>query len=370
MSAYVAPLAMECLIRGNRKLPGIRRGLTLVEVFVVIVIIIILLGLLMPGISHSSNDTRRRMVCLNNMRNLAKAVAQFELTTQVFPGYQSAFAANRSDPGDCKLGTWVVSLLPYLEQQTLSDSWNAPDSNAAWRNAAPRSVSSTSTETNVEAFFPSLSLTICPSDINDEKHGRNSYIANCGFWVLSAPMEVRTSSVFGYQNQAGDIIHSQKSANGLFVDWTSSGVQKISRGDIFDGNSHTLLFAENLQADSWRYMAPETPAGSTRTHVGMVWHYRLDDPAKTPESRPRADLVQPINKINGDRLQAIVGDPQAARPSSLHSGSATVGMVDGSTRPIDEEIDYVIYQALLTPQTSRADVPDNVNLMLERKLMD
>lgn len=71
------------------------------------------------------------------------------------------------------------------------------------------------------------------------------------------------------------------------------------------------------------------------------------------------------NKINGDKLTAAVGSFEVARPSSHHSGVVVGAMLDGSTSSISEDIDYTVYQALLTPQTKQSDVPNPAYLLKE-----
>lgn len=76
-----------------------RRGLTLLEVLVVLTIIGILVALLLPAIQYS-RETARRMDCSNRMRQIVAAVHLYESTSGVLP-QQTGF---------------LRKLLPYLEQ--------------------------------------------------------------------------------------------------------------------------------------------------------------------------------------------------------------------------------------------------------------
>ena len=64
-------------------------GFTLVELLVVIAIIGILVGLLLPAIGYVQR-LARRTTCLNNMRELTKAVMMFETTKRRYPGYHES----------------------------------------------------------------------------------------------------------------------------------------------------------------------------------------------------------------------------------------------------------------------------------------
>ena len=70
-------------------------------------------------------------------------------------------------------------------------------------------------------------------------------------------------------------------------------------------------------------------------------------------------------EINGDKLSTKVGDFEYARPSSNHPGTVVAAMLDGSTKSIDEKIEYHVYQALMTPQTRQSDVPYHLYLLKE-----
>ena len=97
----------------------------------------------------------------------------------------------------------------------------------------------------------------------------------------------------------------------------------------------------------------------------MVWLYRLDDPSKTTKTTTPADPIKPQNKVNGDKLATVVGNYETARPGSNHPGVVVVAMLDGSTKNLDEAVEYHVYQALMTPQTKQSDVPYHQYLLKE-----
>ena len=98
------------------------------------------------------------------------------------------------------------------------------------------------------------------------------------------------------------------------------------------------------------------PFGSHFVH-GMVWH-RFD-----ASGAAGATAAPDLYKINGGRRFVDRMSPGnmhiLARPSSAHSGGVNGGFADGSTRFISDEIDYRVYQALLTPKGKASDVPFN-----------
>jgi prepilin-type N-terminal cleavage/methylation domain-containing protein len=88
------------------------RGFTLVELLVVIAIIGILIAMLMPAI-QAAREAARRTQCLNNLKQQGLAVHVLHDVRKMLP---SSRACDHKD-------TWLVQIMPYLEEKNLSAQW-------------------------------------------------------------------------------------------------------------------------------------------------------------------------------------------------------------------------------------------------------
>jgi len=128
--------------------PDPQRGFTLIELLVVIAIIGVLVSLLLPAV-QAARASSRRMQCVNNLKQLGLAIANYESSHQSYPpayvgdprASGTAYGVSYPDDNRNTLPgfAWGALILPQLEQAPVHSAFNfnlpcwAPDNSTSAR---------------------------------------------------------------------------------------------------------------------------------------------------------------------------------------------------------------------------------------------
>ncbi len=140
----------------NRVRPENPRGFTLIELLVVIAIIAVLIALLLPAV-QAAREAARRAQCVNNLKQMGLAIANYESSNLSYPIGVLKSSANPGAgipalPG-CNFYagyTWADYIWPYVEQSALANSMNFSGAYNSVRNGT--------------AFGTKINAYVCPSD--------------------------------------------------------------------------------------------------------------------------------------------------------------------------------------------------------------
>ncbi|MCC9603955.1 DUF1559 domain-containing protein [Stieleria sp. JC731] len=277
-----------------------RAGFTLVELLVVIAIIGILVGLLLPAV-QAAREAARRMSCSNNFRQIGLAVQNYHTTFKHLPTQGTGTGLDPisgsppmiwhySDRTNQKSLSFLVPLLPFIEQQGLWDQISAPldvdgDGNIDYPPMGPKPQSGVYLYTPWVTEIPMLR---CPSDPGRglPALARTNYAACLGDTSIGATLGLTSETAGDYADPlpATEAI-VDRYLRGMFVPR-----KKMDMNDVKDGLSNTICCGE-IMTDRGVYDIRTRAAFDVTAIDG--YDVKLSSGGGTMACRTNANLIDP-----------------------------------------------------------------------------
>ncbi|HBN77239.1 MAG TPA: hypothetical protein DD473_15775, partial [Planctomycetaceae bacterium] len=309
---------------------GKRIGFTIIELLVSLFIIGLLIALLLPAVQNARSSVRK-ISCLNRMRNVNLAMIQVVEQNGRFPAcgnFTKEFGRHHS---------WVIDVLPWLEQGTFADKWNKD-----------RSINDPENLPLTTQHFPILT---CPADISvDGGKGDLSFVVNGG-WGYTVYHKGVHDCPIDPQGRRLDLNGNGESCpplgeadgkpsdkqlyfyTGLFFNetWKTEISERHHRpATVTDGMSNTLVMSENVRTgfnpdekdDPWGSSWASPSPKLTSFHIGNPCEGAVCAPGKVDYNRSNSGQF----RINSGLRSAEGTSPI---PNSFHKGGVNMAFADG-----------------------------------------
>ena len=293
----------------RRQLDGLVRGVTLIEVVVVIAVIGLLIALLMPAL-QSARATARRLQCHHNLRQLGLAMQHYHVAHRSFPyGVNGGWGHS-----------WSAHILPYVEQTDLAETIPWSD-RGWWRGTDANSLALQKLAQTRISFFR------CPAQAGPETWSVNQlddrFVTN---YLACAGGDARHDN-----HGPGGMSES----NGIVVAADFLGYTRPPRRlrDVRDGTSNTLLLSEAvfmLDADEGCFVCDRF----------YLYHPNADTLAGSDFSEALGSTYYPLNTRSHREIA------RECAFSSAHFDGVVGALADGSTGFFDSSISLTVWRNL------------------------
>jgi prepilin-type N-terminal cleavage/methylation domain-containing protein len=218
-------------------------GFTLIEMLVVITIIAVLVALLLPAI-QSAREAAHKLACLNNLKQIGLGFHTYHDTRKEFPPAQYLISTNTQGVRLACGFSWLVALLPQLEQSQLSERLDLHN----WGPATSASGLSAGKAKAIDAVKTTqLSLTICPSNPHKPWAG-SPKVALTNYKAMGASHWESLAQARGWGEPnppcQGGVLYP--ASGNHHPDGACPPCDPTRISDFTDGTSHTILCVETI----------------------------------------------------------------------------------------------------------------------------
>ncbi len=305
---------MKCL--RTRNSIRARSGFTLIELLVVIAIIAVLISLLLPAVQQA-REAARRSQCKNNLKQIGLAIQNFHEVKGTLP-------SSRLGP---QHASWVVQILPYIDQTPLYKQWNLNDTYYLQKPVART--------TSIPMFYcPSRRAPMLSTQFEISSTGlpdTQPYPGALGDYAANGGAHV--NAIVDNPLCNGAMCEAQSQLTGSQIVKTQS---RTGLRDFKDGTSNVFLVGEKH--------VPESKFGQSGPSWGDGAIYNGDFPRNYNRLAGRDNVGQPRFKIaaHGEDLSG----PWHCRFGSHHPGACHFAFADGHVANLNVTTDIDVLHKL------------------------
>jgi prepilin-type N-terminal cleavage/methylation domain-containing protein/prepilin-type processing-associated H-X9-DG protein len=335
-----------------------RHGFTLIELLMVVAIVAIAIALLFPA-AQSAREAARRVQCANNLKQVGLAMHDYHDQHGTLP------------PGvnGCCGGTWLLFVLPGIEQSSLYNSWNFTGNNRSGEQRG-REIFGYSGAANATVTGSRVSVFYCPTDPNNRTLagvGRvtsQNYVVNFGNTISNQP------PFYQYCGRRIPFLGAP------FGDVNAPALDASATSAEATGTAHpgTFSFAGITDGLSGTFLTSEVLVGTGGDLRGFSWWgYAAMFTGLLPPNSPSPDVMPssrhcglvppnpPCSGATGGQTAdgTYVGLGLLNNPRSKHPGGVTIGMADGSVRFVRNSVCVFVFQALSSTSGSETMSSDS-----------
>jgi prepilin-type N-terminal cleavage/methylation domain-containing protein/prepilin-type processing-associated H-X9-DG protein len=337
----------------NMKSPSLRRsasrGFTLIELLVVIAIIAVLIALLLPAV-QSAREAARRASCVNNLKQIALAIHNYESAHGSFP---PGAIQNSDNPALCGILSgftmpFFAFILPNMEQQPVYNAINFSFPSGGHTFMGKYDAGAI----NRTGMISQINSYVCPSDfpqtpyavtVSTNGYAQSSYAGSAGtfdiwHWYCGCPPGVGGLSCQGSVQIAGD---------GVLYYQVATRIQGIT-----DGTSNTMLVGEFSRYindpdqifNTWSRAAwfGSNAPSSTRPEALASTVPRMNAPFLLSDASLYSPSLSPDGEVDGWSWLQNGFDCRTMGQFGFHSqhpGGANFAFCDGSVKFLKQTID-------------------------------